>query len=79
MPDTLRYRASSRYSYGRALLALVECARGHDGPEFTFGPASLAALESSGLAVSGDDLTAPAAALARIPGLVQEQETPHSG
>lgn len=66
---TLRFRAGSRVSYARALLALVRRARGGTG-EFTFGPLHLATLEEQGLAVSGpqvwewaDDF------LAEVPGL----------
>jgi hypothetical protein len=72
VPDqTLRYRAVSRISYAQALLALVQCARHHPGPDFEFGPLDLSALESSGLTVSGPDLSAVTDCLDRTPGLVE--------
>lgn len=53
--DTLRFRAESRVTYARALLALLHRARGSD-LDFTFGPLELGDLENQGLAVSGSDV-----------------------
>jgi hypothetical protein len=52
---TIRFRAESRVTYARALLALTRRAR-DTGSDFTFGPLGLHALEDQGLAVSGVDL-----------------------
>jgi len=68
---TVRYRALQRYSYARALLALVELAREHQGPSFEFGPADLAVMERNGLTVTGDDLNAVQQALGQVPGIVE--------
>jgi hypothetical protein len=54
-----------------ALAALVRCAREHPEPDFEFGPLDLDALETTGLAVSGPDLSAVSDCLSRSPGLVQ--------
>lgn len=66
---TVRYRASSRYTYARALLELVTFARAH-AIDFEFGPLDLAALEHNGLAISGPDLSPVEAVLRNIPGLI---------
>ncbi len=71
MDETRRFRALQRYVYARALLALVEAARSHDGPPFSFGPRDLASLERNGLVVSGADLSSVVAVLSRVPGLVE--------
>lgn len=63
MADTARFRSQTRYGYSRALLALTELARRHDGPEFSFGPLSLDGLEQQGLVLSGEDITSPLALL----------------
>lgn len=68
---TLRYRALQRYSYARALLALVETARTWEGPAFRITPMNLAAMERNGLTVSGPDLSGVEAALASVPGLIE--------
>lgn len=70
MDSTVRYRASSRYTYARALLELVTFAREHRD-EFSFGPLALAALERNGLAVSGPDLRPVETVLRNIPGLIR--------
>jgi len=69
-PETLRFRASSRYSYAVALLSLVHYARDTTGPDFAFGPLALAQLESAGLEVTGPDLSGVAQVLSGVPGLV---------
>jgi hypothetical protein len=66
---TIRFRAESRVTYARALLALTRRAR-DTGSDFTFGPLDLHALEDHGLAVSGPDLGKWADDfLAGVPGL----------
>lgn len=69
--QTLRYRAATRVSYSSALVDLVEYAREHPDPDFTFGPLDLEKLESEGLQVSGSDLGAVSDVLSRVPGLVE--------
>jgi hypothetical protein len=68
---TRRWRADSRVSYARALLALIEYARARPSPDFAFGPLSVASLEAYGLTVSGTDLTGPSDVLSTVPGLVE--------
>jgi hypothetical protein len=70
--QTLRYRASTRAVYASALLALVQYAR-TSAASFQFGPMSLDAIDSEGLAVSGDTDGAEQV-LAGIPGLVQQDD-----
>jgi len=68
---TLRYRALSRYSMSRALEALTIHARQYPQPVFEFGPLDLEALTSTGLAVSGEDLSGVQQVLSAIPELVE--------
>ncbi len=68
--QTLRYFADSRITLGMALIKLLEYARDH-AEDFEVGPLSLATLVTSGLTISGPDLTGPAEVLSRVPGLVE--------
>lgn len=69
--DTIRYYASSRYAYARAVLELVAYARSH-GEEFEVSPGSAAEMEHQGLAVSGEDLAGVRELLGGVEGLVIE-------
>lgn len=60
MTETARFRSLRRLDYARALIALTELARTWDGPEFSYGPMSLAGLEQQGVVISGEDITGPA-------------------
>jgi hypothetical protein len=68
---TLRYRAQTRLPYAMALTALVEYARIHPDPDFTFGPLELDRVENEGLVISGPDLEGIQARLSSVPGLVE--------
>jgi hypothetical protein len=70
--STLRYRASTRLPYAMALTDLFEYAHDHPDPDFVFGPTDLEQLESSGLAVSGKDLSSVGELLSRVAGLVPD-------
>lgn len=50
--QTFRFRAGSRVTYSKAVIALVRRARTGD-LAYVFGPLDLAALEDQGLTVSG--------------------------
>lgn len=69
---TVRYYASSRHIYARALLRLSAYARTHED-DFSFGPLDLAALENQGLVITGTDLAGAREVLSTVAGLVQEQ------
>lgn len=63
MAETVRFRALRRLDYARALIALTELARTWDGPEFSYGPMSLAGMEQQGVVITGDDVAGPAGLL----------------
>lgn len=72
--QTVRFRASSRLSYARALIVLLSHARS-SAREFTFGPLNTTALEDQGLLVSGPDAESWADDLLKsVPGLHRSDE-----
>lgn len=72
--ETLRFRAESRITYGRALLALTRLARDTDH-KFSFGPLDIAAVEEQGLLVSGPDVLEWADDfMKQVPGLYRADE-----
>lgn len=69
MPETRRWRAVSRVVYSHAILAVIQYARDTPDADFSFGPASVQAMEAYGLVVSGPGAPGVAEVLSRIPGL----------
>lgn len=69
--ETKRYRALQRYSYARALEALVILARTWEGPAFRWGPMDLTALERNGLTLTGADLSGVSLILSEVPGIIE--------
>lgn len=67
--QTVRFRALYRFIYSKALVQLVEYAREHPQPEFSFGPMSLPAMESAGLTITGADLSGVVDLMSRVHGL----------
>jgi hypothetical protein len=72
--QTRRYFADSSASYVLAIIELMEYARAHQGPEFGFGPLDTEELAAGGLVLSGPALDGPAAVLAVIPGLEEDEQ-----
>lgn len=73
--ETFRFRAASRVTYSKALLALVRRARSEPDSMFVFGPFDLSALEDQGLAVSGPGVSEWADDfMAGVPGLYPADE-----
>jgi len=71
--QTIRFRAESRITYARALVALTRIAR-ETARDFEYGPLDMAALEDQGLVLTGSGVTEWADDfMGQVPGLYRDE------